>query len=85
MDDKNTTLLMGMIAKIAADNSFNKALNIVLLKELSRLTESDYGSLIRSAKALQAENLSTTHEVFNDLIAQTFDGTSPRHLQDFPK
>ncbi|MEP5613579.1 MAG: hypothetical protein ABJP45_15110 [Cyclobacteriaceae bacterium] len=85
MDDKNTTLLMGMIAKIAADNSFNKALNIVLLKELSMLTESDYSSLIRSAKALQSENLNTTHEVFNDLISQTYDGATPGHLQDFPQ
>lgn len=85
MDDKNTALLMGMIAKIAADNSFNKALNIVLLKELSLLTESNYESLIKSAKVLQSENLSTTHEVFNDLISQTFDGAAPGFLRDFPQ
>jgi len=70
MDDKNTTLLIGMIAKIASDNSFNKALNVVLLRELSMITESDSGGLMKSAKQLQEESLAITHEVFSDLVSQ---------------
>jgi len=76
MDDKNTTLLIGMIAKIASDNSFNKALNVVLLKELSMITESDFGELMKSAKQLQEENLALTNQIFDDLRSQTFDDSS---------
>ncbi len=42
MTPQDTTLIVGMINKIAQDNSFNKALNMVLLNELSQLTNSDF-------------------------------------------
>ena len=73
------------IAKIASDNSFNKALNMVLLKELSMITESDLGELMKSARQLQEENLSLTHEVFSDLASQIYRGSAPSYVEDFLK
>ncbi len=85
MDDKNTALIIGMIAKIASDNSFNKALNMVLLKELSIVTKSDFKELIESAKQMQEENQVVTHETFNDLVDQVYGREKPAYVEDYLK
>ncbi|MEP5611246.1 MAG: hypothetical protein ABJP45_03310 [Cyclobacteriaceae bacterium] len=85
MDNKNTALIIAMIGKIASDNAFNKAMNAVILKELSLLTNSDHEELTKSAQKLQAEFLLTTNDVFQDLVKQTYGKSTPSHVEDFVK
>lgn len=73
IDKRDISMLSGLIGRLSNQAAMNKAIIIVLLKEVRKLTGSDTTELKKSIESIFASEILQNQKILNDLVKQAFD------------